>query len=200
MSGRGEAGYGAVTAKYQSGPWLFSGVAFGGDGSFDTRRVITLPGFGAVATGGPGLKDLGALLRATFTLGSEDIYLRPSATLAAVHARSFSYSESGVGELNLEVASASATVATLTPAIEFGGRIALAEDRILRLFANAGVSFASSHNWTQQGRLVGAPPGAAGFDSAVRIDPLVGRIAARSSTRRAASRCGCNTRASSAPA
>ncbi|WPB86017.1 autotransporter outer membrane beta-barrel domain-containing protein [Sediminicoccus rosea] len=177
-SGRGEAGYGAVTVKYQTGPWLFSGVAFGGGGSFDTRRTIQLPGFGAVASGGPGLSNLGVMLRASFTMGGEEIYLRPSVTLGVVHARSGGYRESGAGALSLDVSSASATIASVTPAVEVGGRIALAPERVLRLFANAGLSFASNDSWTQEARLLGAPAGAAAFRTAVRMDGVVGRVTA----------------------
>ncbi len=177
-SGRGQAGYGAVSLKYQTGPWLFSGVAFGGGGSFDTRRTIQLPGFSAVASGGPGLTNLGAMLRASFTVGGEDIYLRPSVTLGVVHARSGGYRESGAGVLGLDVASASATVAMLTPALEVGGRVTLAPERVLRLFANAGLGYASNDRWTQEARLLGAPAGAAGFRTAVRMDGLVGRVSA----------------------
>jgi outer membrane autotransporter protein len=118
------------------------------------------------------------MLRASFTVGGEDIYLRPSVTLGVVHARSGGYRESGAGALGLDVASASATVATLTPAIEVGGRVALAPERVLRIFASAGLGFASNDRWTQEARLLGAPAGAAGFRTAVRMDGLVGRISA----------------------
>jgi outer membrane autotransporter protein len=102
-SGRGQAGYAAVTAKYQTGPWLFSGAVFGGAGEFNSTRTITLPGFGSIARGSPTLSNVGALLRGTYTLGREELYLRPSMTLSLIHARSSAYRESGAGVLNLDV-------------------------------------------------------------------------------------------------
>ena len=61
--GRGQGGHAALTAKYQTGPWLFAAAGFGGAGSFGTSRVITLPSFGSVAKGSPTTAQLGVLLR-----------------------------------------------------------------------------------------------------------------------------------------
>ncbi|MBX9749697.1 MAG: autotransporter outer membrane beta-barrel domain-containing protein [Roseococcus sp.] len=176
-SGRGQAGYAAVTMKYQTGPWLVAGAVFGGGGEFNNTRTITLPGFGAIARGSPTLLNAGAMLRATYTLGREEFYLRPSLSLSLVHARSSAFRESGAGVLNLDVASASSTVAALTPALEVGGRVALSNGMVMRLFTSAGVSLLSDGRWSQESRLAIAP--AAGrFSSVVRTDQVVGRVTA----------------------
>ena len=177
-SGRGQAGFGAVTGKYQTGPWLFAGAVFGGGGEFNSTRIITLPGFGSVARGSPTLAQVGGALRATYTIGREEFYLRPSMTLSLVHARSGSYRESGAGLLNLDVAAASNTVAGVTPALEVGGRVNLEGGTVLRLFTSAGVSLLSSGSWTQESRLVGAPATAGRFSSQVQTDQVVGRVVA----------------------
>ena len=177
-SGRGQAGYAALTLKYQTGPWLFSAAAFGGAGQFDTSRVITLPGFGAVAKGNPDLANLGMLLRASYTIGREAFYLRPNLSLSAIHVRTGAYQESGGGVLNLSVNSASQTVAMLTPMLEIGGRVALDDGMILRPFLTAGVSVLSTDQWKQTGRLISAPAGVGGFATVVPIDRIVGRVAA----------------------
>ncbi|WPB82901.1 autotransporter outer membrane beta-barrel domain-containing protein [Sediminicoccus rosea] len=177
-SGRGQAGFGAITGKYQTGPWLFSGAVFGGGGEFNSTRTITLPGFGSIARGSPTLAQVGGALRATYTIGREEFYLRPSMTLSLVHARSGAYRESGAGLLNLDVAAASNTVAGLTPALELGGRVNLQDGTVLRLFTSAGVSLLSSGDWTQQSRLVGAPAAAGRFSSQVQTDQVVGRVVA----------------------
>ncbi len=177
-SGRGQAGFGAITGKYQAGPWLFAGAVFGGGGEFNSTRTITLPGFGSVARGSPTLAQVGGALRATYTIGREEIYLRPSMTLSLVHARSGSYRESGAGLLNLDVAAASNTVAGLTPALELGGRVNLQDGTVLRLYTSAGVSLLSSGDWNQQSRLVGAPAAAGRFSSQVQTDQVVGRVVA----------------------
>ncbi|UPY36284.1 autotransporter outer membrane beta-barrel domain-containing protein [Sediminicoccus sp. KRV36] len=177
-SGRGQAGYAAVTTKYQTGPWLLAGAVFGGGGEFNSTRTITLPGFGGIARGSPALSNVGAMLRGTYTLGGEELYLRPSMTLSLVHARSGAYRESGAGVLNLEMSGASSTVATLTPALEVGGRATLSNGVVLRLYTSAGVSLLSEGRWNQEGRMVSAPGAAGRFSSVVRTDQVVGRFAA----------------------
>jgi hypothetical protein len=176
--GRGQAGHAAITTKYQTGPWLLAGAVFGGGGEFNGSRTITLPGFAGIARGSPSLAHAGAMLRATYTLGGEEFYLRPSMTLSLVHARSGAYRESGAGVLNLEVASASSTVGALTPALEVGGRAMLANGMVLRLYTSAGVSLLSQGRWNQESRLVSAAAEAGRFSSTVRTDQVVGRVAA----------------------
>ncbi len=176
--GRGQAGYAAVTTKYQTGPWLFAGAVFGGGGAFNGTRTITLPGFGSIARGSPTLSNVGAMLRGTYTIGREAFYLRPSLSLSLVHARSSSYSESGAGVLNLSVSDASSTVAALTPALEVGGRANLANGMVLRLYTSAGVSWLSQGQWSQHSRLSAAPAEAAAFSTVVRTDQVVGRVTA----------------------
>ena len=177
-SGKGQAGFAALTVKYQTGPWLFGAAAFGGAGQFDTSRVITLPGFGAVAKGNPDTANLGLLLRASYTIGREEFYLRPTLSLSTIHVRTGAYQESGGGVLNLSVNSASQTTAMLTPMLEVGGRIALDDAMTLRPFVSAGVSVLSTDQWQQTGRLVSAPAGVGGFSTAVPIDRIVGRVSA----------------------
>ena len=177
-SGKGQAGFAALTVKYQTGPWLFGAAAFGGAGQFDTARVITLPGFGAVAKGNPDTANLGLLLRASYTIGREEFYLRPTLSLSTIHVRTGAYQESGGGVLNLSVNSASQTTAMLTPMLEVGGRIALDDAMTLRPFVSAGVSVLSTDQWKQTGRLVSAPAGVGGFSTAVPFDRVVGRVSA----------------------
>jgi hypothetical protein len=176
--GRGQAGYAAVTTKYQTGPWLFAGAVFGGGGEFNATRTITLPGFGAIARGSPSLTQAGAMLRGTYTLGGEALYLRPSMTLSLVHARSGAYRESGAGLLNLDVSAADSTVAALTPALEVGSRAVLSNGVVMRLYTSAGVSWLSQGRWTQESRMVSSPAEAGRFSTVVRTDQVVARVAA----------------------
>jgi outer membrane autotransporter protein len=151
---------------------------FGGGGEFNGTRSITLPGFNSIARGSPTLYNAGAMLRATYTLGREEIYLRPSVTASLVHSASSAYRETGAGLLSLDVSSASATVAGLTPALELGGRVSLANGAVMRLYTMAGVSLLSQGQWRQDSRMLGAPTEAGRFSSVVRTDQVVGRFAA----------------------
>jgi hypothetical protein len=126
-----------------------------------TASTITLPGFGSIARGSPTLSNLGGLQRATYTLGDEEFYLRPSMTLSLIQARSGAWRESGAG------------------GAEPGGRgrAHFANGVGMRLFTTAGVSLLSSGQWSQESRLVSSPSPAR-FGTVVRTDQVVGRLAA----------------------
>ena len=175
--GNGQAGYGALTAKYQTGPWLFAASAFGGAGQFNTERYIGLPGYTGIAKGSPDTSNVGVLLRAAYTVGTETLYLRPNLNLSVVHVSTGSYAESGAGALNLSVSGASQTVAVATPMLELGGRVVLGPDLLLRPYAAAGMSLQSTNGWSQTARLASAPAGASGFTTTLPIDPVAGRVA-----------------------
>jgi hypothetical protein len=177
-TGNGQMGYGAVTVKRQTGPWLFAASAFGGFGRFDTRRTITLPGFASVATGKPDMTDAGLLLRAAYTVGREAFYLRPSLTLTTLCVSSGPYQENGWGSLNLAVDRHTQTTAVGTPMLEIGGRINLSDNVVLRPYIAAGVSFSNSDSWNQSARLINAPSGTSDFTTSAPIAPVVGRVAA----------------------
>ena len=177
-SGRGQSGYGALTLKYQTGPWLFSGSLFGGAGEFNASRIVSLPGFGAIAKSSPDTSNVGMLLRAAYTFGQENFYVRPTLNLSLVRVGVGGYQESGAGALSLSVDGASQTTAIASPMLEFGGRVALGDDMVLRPFFAAGLSLRSTNSWTQTARLSGAPPGSAGFKTSMPIAPVQGRVAA----------------------
>ncbi len=177
-SGNGQGGYGALVLKYQTGPWLFAASAFGGVGHVNTARVISLPGFAGVATGGPDTSNAGVLLRTSYTIGQEMLYLRPTLSLSAIHVRTGAYQEAGGGILNLSVHSASQTTAMLTPALEIGSRAALGDGMLLRSFLVAGVSVLSNDRWRQSARLTGAPAGTGSFATELPVDQVAGRLTA----------------------
>jgi outer membrane autotransporter protein len=118
------------------------------------------------------------MLRVTYTIGREEIYLRPSLTASLVHSASSAYRESGAGVLNLDVSGASSTVGALTPALELGGRANLRDGTVLRLYTTAGVSLLSQGQWRQDSQLIAAPAGTGRFSTVVRADQVVGRFAA----------------------
>lgn len=177
-TGKGQAGHGGVAVKYQTGPWLFAASGFAGAGSFSTSRVITLPGFGSVAKGSPDTMQAGLLLRAAYTIGHEDFYLRPSLSVTTAYVHSGSYRESGAGALNLAVDSASQTSAIVSPMLEIGGRVALDQDMVLRPFLAVGLDLNSASNWTQTARLISAPAGTGSFTTRVPVDRVMGRVSA----------------------
>ena len=168
-------GHAGVDPNMRGGP---GAAGFGGAGQFNTARVITLPGYGAVAKGNPRTANLGLMLRAAYTLGQESLYLRSSLGLSAINARTGSYRESGGGALALSVDAASQTTVTLNPMLELGGRVGLADDLLLRPFVAVGMNLHSTRSWRQTGRLISAPAGSGAFATTVPIDPVAAVVRA----------------------
>ncbi len=177
-TGKGQSGYGAVVLKYQTGPFLFAASAFGGAGQFNTSRVLTLLGTTQIAKGSPDTSNLGLLLRAAYTFGQEDFYVRPNISLSAIRVGIGAYRENGAGLFDLSVDSAAQTTLMATPMLEIGGRVALANDMVLRPYVAAGFSLLSSNSWQQTARLTAAQPGTGSFTTSAPIAPVEGRIAA----------------------
>lgn len=177
-SGNGQAGYGAVTVKYQTGPWLLAAAAYGGAGQFNTSRVITIPGFTGIAKGNPDTASVGTLFRVNYTVGTEQIYVRPNVTVGVVNARTGAYRESGAGILNLGIDSSSRTTAVLSPMLEVGGRVELQDGMLMRPFVSAGVALFSNGSWRQSGRLISAPAGTGAFATSVPTDQVAARVGA----------------------
>jgi hypothetical protein len=57
-----------------------------------------------------------------------------------------------------------------------GGRVNFANGVVMRLFTSAGVSLLSDGRWKQESRLAASPTGAR-FETSVRADQVVGRVA-----------------------
>ncbi|WP_108259928.1 autotransporter family protein [Mangrovicoccus ximenensis] len=125
VSAEGHAVSGAVTLKYQTGPWLLAGAVFGNYAEDDLRRSADLGSYGGTAKGTADSRSYGLRLRAAYTIGSEQGYLRPSLTLDGLRAETGSWSEDGLGALGLDYDASSYSTAILTPAVEAGARTEL---------------------------------------------------------------------------
>ncbi|WP_431302167.1 hypothetical protein [Sediminicoccus sp. BL-A-41-H5] len=166
LGAKGGAGGGGVAADGSTAPGTAEAY-LGPTGSVPaaTNRnggTVTINGTASTITrGSPTLSNLGGLQRATYTLGGEEFYLRPSMTLSLIQARSGAWRESGAG------------------GAEPGGRgrAHFANGVGMRLFTTPGVSLLSSGQWSQESRLVSSPSPAR-FGTVVRTDQVVGRLAA----------------------
>ncbi|WP_138473515.1 autotransporter outer membrane beta-barrel domain-containing protein, partial [Poseidonocella sp. HB161398] len=96
VSADGYSVQGAVTLKYQTGPWLLTGAVFGNFGEDDVEREVGLGAYGGVAEGTATSRSFGLRARAAYTAGSERLYLRPSLTLDGLYARTDAWKEDGV--------------------------------------------------------------------------------------------------------
>jgi uncharacterized protein YhjY with autotransporter beta-barrel domain len=172
----GDSGLGGVSLKYQDGPWLLSGALFGAYGTYDTTRVTGLPGLPAVASSSSDVEALGARLQASYTIGSESFYLRPSLKLDEIYVRSPGYSEDGAGALGLIYETSDHATTVITPTVEVGGRVDLSPDTVVRTFANVGIGFLTDDEYGVEARLAGAPTGSAPIRTSTPIDDQVLRI------------------------
>ena len=174
VSAQGSSLQGAVTLKYQAGSWLLTGALFGSFGEYDVKRRVMAPTLAAIAGADAGFHAAGMRARIAYTLGGESFYVRPYLNLDLVHARNGSFAESGIGELGLRFDGGSYNTAILTPAIEFGSRLDLANGMVLRSFVSAGLSLRSNDTWK----------GAAGFNGdfsgqSFALSAPIDRVAAR---------------------
>lgn len=78
--------------------------------------------------------------------------------------------------LNLDVKSADQETLIITPAIEVGARINLESGHILRTYAQAGVSFLSDDEWSQDARFVTSPTEVDGFTTSMPMGDVVGNF------------------------
>lgn len=156
--------------KHEVGAWLFGASIGGSYGSFDTRRQITIPGYVSQAESSPELWSIGTRFRAAHNFAMEKFYLKPYADVETLYLRTQSYSEQGAGPLDLLVAGNDKWMASITPALEVGGRVSISPSMILRPYAHAGVIMRSAGDWTAQTRLRGAPGGIGNFTTSLPID------------------------------
>lgn len=177
VSARGSSGQGALTLKYQTGPLLFTGAVFGSVGEYEIDRAIVAPGFSTTASSSPHSYVAGVRGRVAYTLGSEDFYLRPYLNIDLIHARSEGFSEDGAGGLGLRVDEVRHNAAVVTPAIEFGGRLQLSEEMVLRSYVSGGVKIRSNDAWEGNASFNGGSLDE-GFSLDVPIDQISGRVSA----------------------
>lgn len=147
VSAQGASLQGAVTLKYQTGPWLLTGALFGSFGEYEVKRRVMAPTLAAIAGADAGFYAAGLRARIAYTFGGESFYVRPYLNLDLVHSRNGSFAESGIGELGLRVDGGPYNTAILTPAIEFGSRLDLSNGMVLRSFVSAGLSLRSNDTW-----------------------------------------------------
>jgi uncharacterized protein with beta-barrel porin domain len=178
VKGTGSSGQAALTLKYQTGPWLLTGAAFGTAGNTDLQRVVGLPGVGDVAKGSPSSASAGLRARIAYTVGTETLYLRPSFNVDGLYARTGAYQEYGGGSFGLGYAAASQTAAVFTPAVEVGTRLVLGPATVMRGYVSAGASVRSNDTWKADTRLLAAPANAGWFSTSVPIDRATARVGA----------------------
>ncbi|WP_234051721.1 MULTISPECIES: autotransporter outer membrane beta-barrel domain-containing protein [unclassified Xanthobacter] len=178
MSIDGSSGWGGVTVKYETGPWLFAAALTGSYGSFDGERSIYLGTIGGIAKGTNDLWGFGGRGRIAYTVGAESFYARPFVDLDVLYNSMSGYTEMGAGVLDRMVAGSDQWTGLATPGVEVGARINLDPDFVLRGYARFGGTFSTTDSWTSTTALVGAPLGLGGLDVVLPLDTVYGRVGA----------------------
>ncbi|MBI1384332.1 MAG: autotransporter domain-containing protein [Rhizobiales bacterium] len=163
--------------KYQSGPLLLAATATGGKTNYETARSINFGGFTGVATSEHDVTYLAGQLRAAYLIDLGGWVAKPLVDVNVTHLERDAIAESGAGAANLNIASASDTIFSIAPAIEFSAELRQG-DAVMRPFLKAGVTFYDDSEQTLTASFAGAPAGTGEFTIRSSFDDVVADIEA----------------------
>lgn len=153
---------GILKAVYGSA--TFSISLSGGQGTYDTRRNLSLPVPGTVATASQKIDFLSAHLRAGYAFTPGNWYLRPLVDIGISRTRLGAFTESGAGPANLSVQEQTEEYVSIQPAIEFGTEWEQPDGTLIRPYASIGAThYLTGTNPEITAMLQGAPVGVAPF-------------------------------------
>ncbi|WP_158969611.1 autotransporter outer membrane beta-barrel domain-containing protein [Chachezhania sediminis] len=175
---KGGTAFVGLSASRDYGAMTLSGAAVYSQGRFDTARTPGLTAGTAQATASHDVSSLAARIQASWRRDYGVSYVLPSVALDVIDTRSDGYTETGAGNLSLDVAGSDETAVILTPAVELGRIFALNGGQQMRLYGRAGVSLSSIDQYTTTAAFVGANPGATPFLSAIAVPETVGLVSA----------------------
>jgi outer membrane autotransporter protein len=155
-TGDGSAPLLALAVKRQVGAWEFAGALVGGVESMDSTRNIAEPNVPALAKSSPTTDFVLGRARASYQIDRGEWFVRPSMALDVMEIHTDSFAESGAGALDLSFASVSHTVAAVTPAVDFGGRLNR-PGMTLWPFLSLGVTATSASSLSSTATLLGQP-------------------------------------------
>ena len=150
----GKAALAGAYGKWEIGDWRLGAAADLGYGWFDTSRRIAFGGLDDEATGSTNGWNAGLHARAAWHREIGPGYLEPRLDFGLVHVETNGFSEAGPSPFNLDVESASDTVAYAAPALAAGTEFAVGDGAMLRLIGDLGYSFLSNDSWSPAARLV----------------------------------------------
>lgn len=155
--------------NYQLDNWLFSGSVDWGTGQYDSNRNIQLGEVAADAKADFNADHFGVHARIARQIPFADWYLKPYVDLHATHLRTGGYTESGAGDLDLDVSSAANNIYAASPMVEVGNQLTFENGMKLHSWLSTGVAFYSANDWGADMKLVGAPEEAGSFYSVAQL-------------------------------
>jgi outer membrane autotransporter protein len=142
--------------------------------SYDNTRYI--PIVGGRAASSSDVYNLAGRLRAAYEFSFASFYVRPRVDLDLIHVSMPAFAEWGRTGAELSVAASSLTTFVATPAVEFGGRIDMADGVVLRPYLTLGASFASNDAWLTTARFQAAPLSAGSFITTTPLPDILGNL------------------------
>ena len=152
----GETDLFSIAVKRRSGRWEFGTSAAYGSGSFDSWRLLRIPGALELAIRGEADVDVLAFrARASYEFSTnENWYLRPSLAVDTVRSEMGRIHESSSSVVALDLKGPASTDVALTPGIQIGGFKRLGHS-VLRGYVDAGIRYAPDAGGELEGRLAG---------------------------------------------
>jgi uncharacterized protein with beta-barrel porin domain len=172
----GETAHIEVGLTQTWGNFSLSGALAASRGSFDTTRSIGMVGHSANAQGSYDATSTAGRIRAAYTFPSQNGFMRALVDLDVIHANTDGYTETGAGNLNLQVDSSSGTAYVFSPALEVERTRRFGTGNSLRTYGLFGVSFSSLESYSTWAQFADAQADGTSFGSDLAITPVSGRL------------------------
>ena len=177
-SSQGDTVFAGLSATRAMGAFTLTGAVSGSWGQHDLRRNPD----GLLMTGRADAEtdvwSLAARVRGAWTMAFHQGWLTPALDLDVIHSAAGGFTESGPATTALQVSGSSETAFVATPSLEVGAWTPVTQTVALKAWARVGASLSSLDAYTTSARFASAGAAGGGFDSAVGVADVVGRISA----------------------
>ena len=164
-----------ASIKAELGRWLLTGALDFGYGWLKSERAVPLAG--AIASASSNSFNVGLHGRAAYHVPFARFYLEPAFDTDLNDVNLPGYTESGAGAYNLKVDSANNVIATATPNLRVGTRLAVGH-AVIDAYVGAGVSFITGNDYKTNARFAVAPASLGGFTNTLKNDSVAGKFSA----------------------
>lgn len=174
----GKSYRGGIVLKNQWGPVNIYGNLVGNFSQIDHKRIVNLPGLGAIASAKQDVSSGLGRIRLSYLMDHGDWYLKPIVDVDATYLHLSSYTETGAGAANLTVNSSSEWIFGSTLSLELGGEHKLENGSLLRPYVRAGVRFISEDDMDTTVNFAGATAGLTAFQVNSELENVFGEFEA----------------------
>ena len=169
------AQFGSVL-KTRFGSTTFAAGITGGFGNFDTKRFINFGGLNLVAEGDQDINFGSGHVRVAHSFDMGSWYFRPMVDASLTYLELEGLRETGAGVANLTLQDADDWYLSVSPAIEFGGKIKHGSGAIIRPYLRAGVTFFENNDLAITTSFSNAPVGINPFQIGSEFEDVFGTL------------------------